>query len=294
MLWKLVRHYGRPYTGHVVAVLVLQLAATLATLYLPSLNADIIDNGIATGDTDYIWRVGGIMLAVAMLQVFTAIAAVWFGARMSMSIGRDIRQAVYLRVDRFSAEEMGRFGAPTLITRGTNDVQQVQMVVLMALNFMVMAPIMSIGGIVMAIQEDPGLSWLVWVSVPLLVVIVGVLASRLMPLFERMQLNIDDVNGVMREQIIGIRVVRAFVRERHEAARFTDANAALTRTSISIGRLFVLMGPIITLVLHLATAAVLWFGGLRVDEGLVEVGALTAFMQYLLQILMAVMMGTFM
>ncbi|SMY12049.1 ABC transporter ATP-binding protein [Brevibacterium jeotgali] len=294
MLWKLVRHYGRPYAGHVVAVLVLQLAATLATLYLPSLNADIIDNGIATGDTDYIWRVGGIMLAVAMLQVFTAIAAVWFGARMSMSIGRDLRQAVYLRVDHFSAEEMGRFGAPTLITRGTNDIQQVQMVVLMTLNFMVMAPIMSIGGIVMAIQEDPGLSWLVWVSVPLLVVIVGVLASRLMPLFERMQLNIDDVNSVMREQIIGIRVVRAFVREQHETARFTDANAALTKTSISIGRLFVLMGPVITLVLHLATAAVLWFGGLRVDDGLVEVGALTAFMQYLLQILMAVMMGTFM
>ncbi|GAA4509040.1 ABC transporter ATP-binding protein [Brevibacterium yomogidense] len=294
MLWKLVRHYGRPYLGHVFAVLVLQLAATLATLYLPSLNADIIDNGIATGDTDYIWRVGGIMLAVAMFQVVAAIAAVWFGARMSMSIGRDIRQAIYLRVDHFSAEEMGRFGAPTLITRGTNDVQQVQMVVLMALNFMVMVPIMSIGGIVMAIQEDPGLSWLVWVSVPILLVIVGLLVSRLMPLFERMQKNIDDVNGVMREQIIGIRVVRAFVREEHEAQRFTGANAALTKTSISIGRLFVLMGPVITLVLHLATAAVLWFGGVRVDEGLVQVGALTAFMQYLLQILMAVMMGTFM
>ena len=294
MLWKLVRHYGRPYLGHVFAVLVLQLAATLATLYLPSLNADIIDNGIATGDTDYIWRVGGLMLAVAMFQVVAAITAVWFGARMSMSIGRDIRQAIYLRVDHFSAEEMGRFGAPTLITRGTNDVQQVQMVVLMSLNFMVMVPIMSIGGIVMAIQEDPGLSWLVWVSVPILLVIVGLLVSRLMPLFERMQKNIDDVNGVMREQIIGIRVVRAFVREEHEAQRFTDANAALTKTSVNIGRLFVLMGPVITLVLHLATAAVLWFGGLRVDEGLVQVGALTAFMQYLLQILMAVMMGTFM
>jgi ATP-binding cassette, subfamily B, multidrug efflux pump len=294
MLWKLVRHYGQPYRGHVVAVLVLQLASTLATLYLPSLNADIIDNGIATGDTAYIWRVGAVMLAVALVQVATAIAAVWFGARVSMSIGRDLRQAVYTRVDHFSAEEMGRFGAATLITRGTNDVQQVQMVVLMALNFMVMVPIMSIGGIVMAIQEDPGLSWLVWVSVPLLLLIVGLLISRLMPLFERMQSNIDDVNGVMREQIMGIRVVRAFVRERHETERFTDANAVLTKTSIDIGRLFVLMGPVITMVLHLATAAVLWFGGHRVDEGLVEVGALTAFMQYLLQILMAVMMGTFM
>ncbi|NUL46659.1 ABC transporter ATP-binding protein [Cellulosimicrobium funkei] len=294
MLWKLVRHYGRPYWAYVVAVLVLQLAATLATLYLPSLNADIIDNGIATGDTEYIWRVGAVMLAVALAQVVTAIAAVWFGARMSMSIGRDIRQAIYTRVDHFSAEEMGRFGAPTLITRGTNDVQQVQMVVLMALNFMVMVPIMSIGGIVMAIQEDPGLSWLVWVSVPVLLLIVGVLVRRLMPLFERMQTNIDDVNGVMREQIMGIRVVRAFVRERHETGRFTDANATLTKTSVNIGRLFILMGPLITMVLHLATAAVLWFGGHRVDDGLVEVGALTAFMQYLLQILMAVMMGTFM
>ena len=294
MLWKLIRHYGRPYLGHAGAVLVLQLAATLATLYLPSLNADIIDYGIARGDTGYIWTVGGLMLLVAMLQVITAIAAVWFGARLSMSLGRDIRQAVYQRVDHFSAEEMGRFGAPTLITRGTNDVQQVQMVVLMALNFMVMVPIMSIGGIVMAIQEDPGLSWLVWVSVPILLVIVGLLVSRLMPLFERMQTNIDDINSVTREQIIGIRVVRAFVREQHETDRFRDANAALTRTSVSIGRLFVLMGPVITLVLHLATAAVLWFGALRVNADLVQVGALTAFMQYLLQILMAVMMGTFM
>jgi ATP-binding cassette subfamily B protein len=234
------------------------------------------------------------MLLVAMAQVFTAIAAVWFGARLSMALGRDLRQAVYQRVDHFSAEELGRFGAPTLITRGTNDVQQVQMVVLMALNFMVMVPIMSIGGIVMAIQEDPGLSWLVWVSVPILLVVVGVLVSRLMPLFERMQTNIDDINAVTREQIIGIRVVRAFVREQYETDRFRDANAALTRTSVSIGRIFVLMGPVITLVLHLATAAVLWFGALRVDADLVQVGALTAFMQYLLQILMAVMMGTFM
>jgi ATP-binding cassette subfamily B multidrug efflux pump len=294
VLWKLVRHYGRPYWRSVVAVLVLQLAATLATLYLPSLNADIIDNGIARGDTDYIWRTGAVMLGVAIVQVATAIAAVWFGARVAMALGRDVRKAVYSQVDGFSAEEVGRFGAPTLITRGTNDVQQVQMVVLMALNFMVMVPIMSIGGIIMAIQEDPGLSWLVWVSVPLLLVIVGLLVRTLMPLFERMQDNIDDVNGVMREQIMGIRVVRAFVRERHEAQRFTDANAALTDTSVRIGRLFVLMGPVITMVLHLATAAVLWFGGLRVDQGLVEVGALTAFMQYLLQILMAVMMGTFM
>ncbi|MGO1408460.1 MAG: ABC transporter ATP-binding protein [Brachybacterium sp.] len=294
MLWTLLRRHLRPYLPHVAAVIVLQLATILATLYLPSLNADIIDNGVATGDTDYIWRVGGLMLAVAMVQVVTAIASVWFGARVSMGMGRDIRRSIYTRVDRFSTEEMGRYGAPTLITRATNDVQQVQMLVLMSLNFMVMVPIMSIGGIVMAIREDPGLSWLVWVAVPILTVIVGVLATRLMPLFQRMQDNIDSINSVMREQIMGIRVVRAFVREQHETARFESANATLTDTSVRIGRLFVIMGPAITVVLHLATAAVLWFGGHRVDAGLVEVGSLTAFMQYLLQILMAVMMGTFM
>lgn len=294
MLWKLVREHARPYRGHIIAVLVLQLVSTLATLYLPSLNADIIDQGVAVGDTDFIWRTGAVMLGVALVQVIAAISAVWFGARVSMAMGRDIRRSVYSRVDRFSAEEVGRFGAPTLITRGTNDVQQVQMVVLMALNFMVMVPIMSVGGIIMAVQEDAGLSWLVWVSVPILLVIVGIIVGLLMPLFQRMQDNIDAINGVMREQIMGIRVVRAFVRERHEAERFTDANATLTDTSVRIGRLFVLMGPIITMILHLATAAVLWFGGHRVDQELVQVGSLTAFMQYLLQILTAVMMGTFM
>ena len=294
MLWTLIRRHLRPYLPHVAAVAVLQLATVLATLYLPSLNADIIDNGVATGDTDYIWRVGGLMLLVAMVQLITAIASVWFGARVSMGMGRDIRRSVYTRVDRFSSEKMARYGAPTLITRATNDVQQVQMLVLMTLNFMVMVPIMSIGGIIMAIQEDPGLSWLVWVSVPLLMLIVGFLVRELMPLFQRMQDNIDSINGVMREQIMGIRVVRAFVREQHETERFRDANATLTDTSVRIGRLFVIMGPAITIVLHLATAAVLWFGGHRVDAELVQVGALTAFMQYLLQILMAVMMGTFM
>ncbi|MCV7668699.1 ABC transporter ATP-binding protein/permease [Micrococcus luteus] len=294
MLWTLLRRHGRRYRGAVAAVVVLQLISTLAMLYLPSLNARIIDEGVARGDTARIWDIGLVMLGVALVQVVAAIAAVWFGAKASMGVGRDLRRAVYTRVDAFSAEELGRFGAATLITRGTNDVNQVQMLTLMALNFMVAVPIMAVGGIIMAIREDPGLSWLVWVSVPVLLVIVAWIVARLMPLFQRMQDNIDDVNGVMREQIQGIRVVRAFVRERHEARRFTDANAALTETSVRIGRLFVLLGPVITMILHLATAAVLWFGGERVDAGLVQVGALTAFMQYLLQILMAVMMGTFM
>lgn len=294
MLWTLLRRHGRRYRGAVAAVVVLQLISTLAMLYLPSLNARIIDEGVARGDTARIWDIGLVMLGVALVQVVAAIAAVWFGAKASMGVGRDLRRAVYTRVDAFSAEELGRFGAATLITRGTNDVNQVQMLTLMALNFMVAVPIMAVGGIVMAIREDPGLSWLVWVSVPVLLVIVAWIVARLMPLFQQMQDNIDDVNGVLREQIQGIRVVRAFVRERHETRRFTDANAALTETSVRIGRLFVLLGPVITMILHLATAAVLWFGGQRVVAGLVQVGALTAFMQYLLQILMAVMMGTFM
>lgn len=294
MLWTLLRRHLRPYAGAVLAVVVLQLVSTLAMLYLPSLNARIIDEGVARGDTARIWDLGLVMLGVALVQVVAAIAAVWFGAKAAMGVGRDLRRAVYTRVDGFSAEELGRFGAPTLITRGTNDVNQVQMLTLMGLNFMVAVPIMAVGGILMAVQEDPGLSWLVWVSVPVLLVIVGVIVARLMPLFRRMQDEIDAVNGVMREQVTGIRVVRAFARERHEAERFTDANGALARTSVLIGRLFVLLGPVITMILHLATAAVLWFGGQRVDAGLMEVGSLTAFMQYLLQILMAVMMGTFM
>ncbi|MCS6710959.1 ABC transporter ATP-binding protein [Brachybacterium sp. EF45031] len=294
MLGTLWRRYLPPYTPLLVAVLVLQLLATLATLYLPSLNARIIDEGVAVGDTAQVWRIGGQMLAVALAQVVVAIAAVWCGARVAMALGRDLRRAVYTRVDDFSAEELGRFGAPTLITRGTNDVNQVQMVTLMGLNFMVAVPIMAIGGIIMAIREDAGLSWLVWVSVPVLLVIVGYLVWRLLPLFQRMQGNLDDVNGVLREQIIGLRVVRAFVREDFETGRFTDANRAITETSVAIGRLFVLMGPLITMILHLATAAVLWFGGHRVDAGQVQIGSLTAFMQYLLQILVAVMMGTFM
>ncbi|MGO1181641.1 MAG: ABC transporter ATP-binding protein [Micrococcaceae bacterium] len=294
MLWTLLTRYSRPYLGSILAVVLLQFVATMTTLYLPSLNARIIDEGVAVGDTDFIWRTGGIMLVVAFVQLASAITAVWFAARAAMGLGRDLRQAVYRRVDGFGAAEVNRFGAATLITRGTNDVQQVQMVMLMALNFMVMVPIMSIGGIVMAVREDPGLSWLVWVSVPVLLIFVAILVGMLLPMFQRMQNNIDAVNGVLREQIMGIRVVRAFVREAHETQRFTDANAVLTDTSVRIGRIFVLMGPLIMIILHGATAAVLWFGGHRVADGLVEVGALTAFMQYLLQILVAVMMGTFM
>ncbi|HEY4598556.1 ABC transporter ATP-binding protein [Corynebacterium sp.] len=293
-LIRLIKGHIAPYRWHVVTVIILQLAATLAVLYLPTLNARIIDRGVATGDIGYIWSTGGIMLAVAFVQLLASVVAVWFGAHAAMGLGRDIRRDIFRTVDSFSAQDMAQFGTATLVTRGTNDVQQIQMVTLMALNFMVMMPIMSIGGIIMAIREHAGLSWLVWISVPILLVIVGLLIAQLLPMFTVMQEKIDRINGVLREQITGIRVVRAFVRENHEANRFDAANRDLTDTSIRIGRVFVLMFPVITVILHLATAAVLWFGGKRVDAGAMEVGSLTAFMQYLLQILMAVMMGAFM
>jgi len=283
-----------PYTPYVLAVLILQALSTAATLYLPSLNAKIIDEGVSKGDIDYIWDTGAIMLIVAFVQVITAIGAVWCGSRTAMGVGRDLRSEVFRKVTTFSAEDMSEFGTPTLITRGTNDVQQVQMVYMMMLNFMVTAPIMSIGGIIMAIREDAGLSWLVWVSVAVLLGTISVLIARLMPLFRSMQDKLDTINGTLREQITGIRVVRAFVREAHETERFTKANKDITQLSLKIGQLFVLMFPLITVILNVATGAVLWFGGQRVDAGLVDVGGLTAFLQYLLQILAAVMMGTFM
>ena len=283
-----------PYTPYFIAVLVLQALSTAATLYLPSLNAKIIDEGVAQGDVNFIWRTGGIMLAVAFAQVITAIGAVWCGSRTAMGVGRDLRGEVFRHVNSLSTEDMSHFGTPTLITRGTNDVQQVQMVYMMMLNFMVTAPIMSIGGIIMAVREDAGLSWLVWVSVAVLLGTISVIISRLMPLFRSMQDKLDSINGTLREQITGIRVVRAFVREAYESERFTEENKNIPRLSLNIGRLFVVMFPLITVILNVATGAVLWFGGHRVDDGLVNVGSLTAFLQYLLQILAAVMMGTFM
>ncbi|TDL42598.1 ABC transporter ATP-binding protein [Kocuria rosea] len=294
MLLRLVRQHTGRYLPWVLAVVALQLVATIAALLLPSLNARIIDEGVVRGDTGLILRVGEVMLGVALLQVAAAVAAVYCAARAAMGTGRDLRRAVHRQVGSFGSREVNGFGAPTLITRGTNDVQQIQMLVLMGLNFMVAAPIMCVGGIVMALREDAGLSWLVWVSVPVLGIAVGVLVGLLMPLFRLMQGRIDRINAVLREQIVGIRVVRAFVREDHERRRFAAANRELTDVSVRIGSLFVLMFPVITMILHLATAAVLWFGGQRVGAGQIQVGSLTAFLQYLLQILTAVMMGTFM
>ena len=293
-LLRVTARFGKRYSGQVALVIALQLITTLAMLYLPDLNADIINNGVANADVPYIWRVGAVMLVVAFVQLATAIGATWFASKVAMNTGRDIRAAVYDRVSAYDSEDMAHFGTATLVTRGTNDVQQVQMTFLLFMNFMVAAPIMAVGGIIMALRQDAGMSWLVAVAVVILAVVVAIIAAILMPLFKRMQKKLDAINGLLREQIAGIRVVRAFGREDYEADRFTEANHDITRLSLNIGRVFVTMFPVIMLILNLATAAVLWFGGHRVDEGLVEVGSLTAFMQYLMQILMAVMMGVFM
>jgi ATP-binding cassette, subfamily B, multidrug efflux pump len=294
MLIRLLRTFLRPYARPLAAVVLLQLVGTMASLYLPSLNADIIDNGIAKGDTGYIVETGGWMLLVTVVQIACSIAAVYFGARTAMSAGRDIRAAVFQRVGQFSAREVAQFGAPSLITRNTNDVQQVQMLVVMTCTMLVMAPIMCVGGVIMALREDLGLSWLMVVSVPTLAIATGLILRRMSPAFRDMQTRIDAVNRVLREQITGIRVVRAFVREPYETQRFGTANRELTVTGLRVGRLMAMIFPIVMLVFNASSIAVLWFGALRVDAGEIQIGALTAFLNYLVQILMSVMMATFM
>lgn len=275
-------------------LLVLQLVATLASLYLPSLNGEIIDNGVSTGDTDYIVSHGGVMLAVSVLQIVTTIGATWIGAGLSAQMAARLRASVFSKVGSFSAQEVARFGAPTLISRTTNDVTQVQLVTNMALTMMVTAPMMMVGGVIMALREDVGLSWLVAVAVPLLAVSVGLVIRAMIPNFRRMQTSVDTVNRILREQITGVRVVRAFVREGSERERFQVANTEYTGSAIAVGRLMSLAFPIVMVILNISTVAVLWFGAQRVDGGQMQIGALTAFMNYLVQILMSVMMATFM
>jgi ATP-binding cassette, subfamily B, multidrug efflux pump len=293
LLSRLLRVYLRPYRRELTAVLVLQLIGTVASLYLPSLNADIIDFGIATGDTGYILSTGGWMLAVSLVQIVCSVGAVYYSARTAMSFGRDVRSAVFHRVGRFSAREVADIGPSSLITRTTNDVQQVQLLVVMACTMLVAAPIMCVAGIIMALREDVGLSWLLVVCVPALVIAIGLIVIRMMPQFRLMQERIDEVNRVLREQLAGIRVVRAFVREPAETRRFADVNAKLTDTALRVGRLQALIFPVVMLLLNASSVAVLWFGAQRVDVGAMQIGALTAFLSYLMQILMAVMMATF-
>jgi len=294
MLGQLLRVHLRPYAGAVALVAVLQVVQVIATLLLPSLNADIIDDGVAQGDTAEIVRLGAVMLAVSLVQVVAAILAVYFGSRAAMGFGRDVRKRVFDHVQGFSAQEHGHFGAPTLITRTTNDVQQVQMVVFMTFTVMIMAPILLVGGVVMALREDVGLSAVLVVSVPVLAGIVGIVVWRMVPMFRTMQQRIDDINRVMREQIAGIRVVRAFVREARESQRFETANERLFDVSLRVGKVMAFMFPLVMLVLNLTSAAVLWFGAGRVDARQMEVGALVAFLSYIAFILMAVMMTTMM
>ncbi|GMA31057.1 ABC transporter ATP-binding protein [Litorihabitans aurantiacus] len=294
MLVRLLRDHLRPYRGAVAVVVLLQLLQTIGSLLLPNLNARIIDEGVAVGDIGAIWRLGAIMLAVTVAQGVAAVVAVYFGARTAMALGRDVRAALFARVQRFSAQEMGTFGAPSLITRTTNDVQQIQMFVLMTLTIIVMAPIMLVGGTVMALQEDVKLSALLLVIVPVLVGVVALIVSRMVPYFRRMQTRLDAVNGVMREQITGIRVIRAFVREDLERARYAVVNADLAEVSVRVGKLMALMFPAVMVVMNLSSVAVLWFGGRYVDAGEMQIGALTAFLSYIMFILMAVMMSSMM
>ncbi len=291
---RLLRTYLRPYGRWLLAIVVLQLLGTIAALYLPTLNADVIDYGVVKGDTAYILRTGGWMLLMTVGQIACSVAAAYYGARASMSFGRDLRAALFRHVMGFSGREVARFGAPSLITRNTNDVQQVQMLVAVSGTMMIGAPITGIGAIIMAVREDPGLSWLMGICVPVLAIVVGSVAWRMVPQFRRMQTLIDSVNRILREQIGGIRVVRAFVRERHETRRFGEANADLTGTALRAGRLMALLLPAIVLILNASSAAVLWVGAVRIGAGQTQIGELTAFLVYLAQILLAVMMATFM
>ncbi|MET0787733.1 MAG: ABC transporter ATP-binding protein [Cellulomonas sp.] len=294
MLVKLLKEHLKPYQGAVIAVVVLQLIQTMATLYLPSLNARIIDDGVVKGDTTEIMRLGGVMLAVSFVQIVAAIIAVYYGSRTAMAFGRDVRRRLFGQVQTFSAQEVAKFGAPTLITRTTNDVQQVQMVTMMTFTMMIMAPIMLVGGVIMAMQEDVALSGILLVSVPVLGLIIGLIISRMVPYFRSMQKRIDGINRVLREQIAGVRVVRAFVRERRESQRFDAANTDLYDTSLRVGKLMALMFPSVMVVLNITSVAVLWFGAYRVDSGAMQIGQLTAFLSYIAYILIAVMMSTMM
>ncbi|HTN78746.1 MAG TPA: ABC transporter ATP-binding protein [Acidimicrobiales bacterium] len=277
-----------------IAVCALQFLQTVATLTLPTLNAKIIDNGIATGDNGYIVRVGALMLLISFVQIFFAVGAVYYGSRASMGFGRDVRSNLFHSVTGFSTREVNQFGAPSLITRITNDVQQVQMMVFMTCTLLIAAPITAIAGTVLAVREDAGLALLLLVAIPVLLLIVGNVIARMVPTFRVMQERIDVVNRVLREQITGVRVVRAFVREPEETERFDGANVDLTATSLRAGRLMALMMPSVMLVMNVSSVAVLWFGANRIADGTLSLGAMIAFLTYLTQILMAVMMATWM
>jgi ATP-binding cassette, subfamily B, multidrug efflux pump len=294
VLIRLLRTYLRPYRRQLSLVLLLQLAQTIATLYLPTLNADIIDKGVILHNTHYILSTGAVMLVITVGQIGCAVGAVFFGAQTAMALGRDLRQALFGHVQRFSDREVSHFTTPSLITRSTNDVQQVQMLAIMTFTLLLSAPIMCVGGIILALNQDVRLSSLLLVAVPVLGVLVVLIISRMRPLFRQMQERLDSINGVLREQITGVRVIRAFVRDAQERDRFGQASTQLYDVSLGAGRLMALMLPSVMLVLNLSTTAVVWFGGHLIADGTMQIGSLTAFITYLAQILTSVMMATFM
>jgi len=290
----LLRTYLRPYAGQIALVLLLLLIQSIGNLYLPTLNGDIINNGVAKGDNDYIIRTGAFMLAVTLALGVASILSVFWGAQTAMGFGRDVRSAIFRKVESFSQVEVNQFGPASLITRNTNDVQQVQVVVFMALTLMISAPILVIGGIILAVQQDVPLSGLLVVVLPIMVAFIAIVMYRAIPLFKAMQVKLDRINQVMRETLAGVRVIRAFVRTDHEERRFDGANTDLFETSIRVNRLFAITIPVMTAILNLSTVAVMWFGAMRVDSGEMPIGNLTAFLQYLMQILFAVLMAVFM
>lgn len=294
MLGKLLVRYLSPAWLLIIGVVIFQLAQSIASLMLPTLQASIIDDGVVTGDIDYILRIGVVMLGVSLVQVVCSIVAVYFGSRLAMGMGRDVRGDLFHRVVAFSQREVGQFGPPSLITRNTNDVQQVQMLVQVSATLMISAPMLAIGGVIMAVRQDAGLSWLMAVAIPVLLIIVGLIVVRMVPAFTQMQKKIDRVNQIMREQLTGIRVIRAFVREREEHARFETASEDVMSTGLRAGNLMALMFPAVMLVMNVSSVAVIWFGAFQVQENGVEIGTLFAFLNYLMQILMGVMMATFM
>ncbi|MBF4561810.1 ABC transporter ATP-binding protein [Microbacterium sp. VKM Ac-2870] len=294
MLGRILARYLAPSWPLLLLVVVFQLGQSIASLLLPTLNADIIDKGVVTGDVGYIWRTGGVMLGISLVQIVCSLVAVYFGSRLAMGLGRTLRADLFHRVVAFSQREVGQFGAPSLITRNTNDVQQVQMLVQMSATVMVAAPMLAIGGIVMAVRQDAGLSWLVAVAVPVLLVIVSFIVVRMVPAFTKMQARIDRINQILREQLTGIRVVRAFVREREERARFTRASEDVMETALRAGNLMALMFPAVMLVMNVSSVAIIWFGAAEVQNNGVQIGTLFAFLSYMMQILMGVMMATFM
>lgn len=294
MFWNLLVRYLRPAWPLIVTVMFFQLTQSFASLLLPTLNADIIDHGVVTGDIGYIWSTGAVMLGITLAQVACAIAGVYFGSKLAMGMGRDLRADLFHHVIGFSEREMGQFGAPSLITRNTNDVQQVQMLVQMTSTLMVSAPMMAIGGVVMAVRQDVGLSWLMLISIPVMLVIVSFIIVRMLPIFQLMQQRIDRINQIMREQLTGIRVIRAFVREKEEHARFTSASEDVAEVGLRSGNLMALMFPAVMLVMNLSSVAVVWFGAFEVEAGNTQIGTLFAFLQYIMQILMGVMMAAVM